>query len=252
MAGNEREAGRGRAARLTLSIEPQPTDSTCGPTCLQAVYRYFGDDVELPALISEVQPLETGGTLAVSLANHALARGYKARIYTFNLVAFDPTWFQRPGVDFRERLLAQSRVKRDPRLQAATRAYLEFLERGGELRLEDLTRKLIRRWLGRGRPILTGLSATYLYGCSREVGTDVLRADDLAGVPTGHFVVLCGYDRKTREVLVADPMRDNPRFGGHSYWVGIDRVIAAILLGVLTYDANLLVLEPGAQEDRPA
>jgi hypothetical protein len=245
MADGERATGR--RARLALRIEPQPTDSACGPTCLQAVYRYYGDDVTLAALIDEVHVLEAGGTLAVSLANHALARGYAATIYTYNLVVFDPTWFQRRDVDLRERLEAQARAKRDPRLLGATRAYREFLDRGGELRFKDLTRKLIRHWLRRERPILTGLSATYLYGCARETGDHVLRPDDLAGVPTGHFVVLSGYDRKKREVLVSDPMRDNPRYGSHIYWVPIDRVISAILLGVLTYDANLLILEPRAE-----
>ena len=47
-----------------------------------------------------------------------------------------------------------------------------------------------------------------------------------------------------RRVLVADPLQDNPRYGVHYYWVHIQRVLGAILLGVLTYDANLLVLEP--------
>jgi len=45
-------------------------------------------------------------------------------------------------------------------------------------------------------------------------------------------------------VCVADPLEDNPRFKEPVYWLPMQRVINAILLGVLTYDANLLVLEP--------
>ena len=30
-----------------LEIQAQPDDLTCGPTCLHAVYRYFGDDVSI-------------------------------------------------------------------------------------------------------------------------------------------------------------------------------------------------------------
>jgi hypothetical protein len=45
-------------------------------------------------------------------------------------------------------------------------------------------------------------------------------------------------------VHVADPLQDNPRYGSHYYTVGMQRLLGAILLGVLTYDANLLVLEP--------
>jgi len=43
---------------------------------------------------------------------------------------------------------------------------------------------------------------------------------------------------------VADPLEDSPRFEQRIYWLPIARVINAILLGVLTYDANLLILEP--------
>ena len=81
--------------KLELEMLPQPDDTTCGPTCLHAVYRYYDDPVPLPQLIDEVEPLSTGGTLAVSLACHALRRRYRATIYTYNLTLFDPTWSTR-------------------------------------------------------------------------------------------------------------------------------------------------------------
>ena len=76
-----------------FEIQPQPDDTTCGPTCLHAVYKHFGDDISLEQLLDEVPRSESGGTLGVHLANHALARGYEARILTWNLRVFDPTWF---------------------------------------------------------------------------------------------------------------------------------------------------------------
>jgi hypothetical protein len=231
-------------SRLEFEIQPQPDDAACGPTCLQAVYRFFGDDVPLRELAAAIPQLDTGGTLAVSLAGHALRRGYRARIYTYNLSLFDPTWFRDPAVDLAERLRRQAAAKADAKLRVATEGFLEYLELGGELRFEELRPALVRGYLKRGRPLLCGLSATYLYGCAREAGSDRLVYDDVRGGPTGHFVVLCGYSPKERRVLVADPLQDNPRFGVHYYWVHIQRVLGAILLGVLTYDANLLVLEP--------
>jgi hypothetical protein len=46
--------------------------------------------------------------------------------------------------------------------------------------------------------------------------------------------------------MVADPYHDNPipGPGGSNYRVGIIRLLGAIMLGVLSYDANLLVIEP--------
>ena len=57
-------------------------------------------------------------------------------------------------------------------------------------------------------------------------------------------MVLCGYDRQTRETLIADPLRINPLGTGQQYRSSINRVINAILLGVLTYDGNLIIIEP--------
>jgi len=230
--------------KLTLEILPQPDDITCGPTCLHAVYRYYGDHLPLRQVIAEVKPLKGGGTLSVLLAHHALERGYQATIFTYNLTVFDPSWFVDGGVDLTDRLKAQAKAKRTTKLRFATKAYLRFLELGGRIRFEELNPDLIRRYLNRGHPVLTGLSATYLFGCARERGEIKLHYDDIRGHPAGHFVVLYGYDLDSDEALVADPLQDNPRFGTHYYPVGIQRLLGAVLLGALTYDANLLVIEP--------
>lgn len=227
--------------RLDLEILPQPDDSTCGPTCLHAVYRYHGDTIPLEQVIRESPRLEEGGTLGALLGCHALQRGYKVTIYTYNLRMFDPTWFESPETDLVSCLQAQARAKGGTKFKAATRAYLNYLQLGGEIRFEDLTPELLRGHLRRGVPILTGLSATYLYRSTRETSTG--ESDAVKGQPVGHFVVLRGYDPETRKVLVADPYLRNPKERLH-YDVGMQRLLSAILLGVVTYDANLLIIEP--------
>lgn len=229
--------------RLTLEILPQPDDVTCGPTCLQAVYRYHYAELPLAKVIEEVPQLPRGGTLAVHLGAHALAQGFDATIYTYNLELFDPTWWAPGPSRLSEKLLAQREVKKDPKLRAATDAYLAYLERGGIIRFQDLTAALIRKYLVRQIPIITGLSATYLYRTAREYGPDD-EYDDVRGEPSGHFVVLCGYNPKARTVLVADPMFENPVAHDHYYEVSIDRLVGSILLGILTHDANLLIIRP--------
>lgn len=236
-------------SRLELEILRQPDDSTCGPTCLHAVYRFYGDEVDLDGLVREVRPLATGGTMSVSLACHALRRGYRATIHPYNPQLFDPTWFRMP-VDLAAKLREQLGVKGDEfRLRHATEAYLEFLELGGRLADDDLTPALLREHLRNGQPLLTGVSATYLYADVREVDS---REDDVRGQPVGHFVVLSGYDARTDEVLVADPLHDNPRYRTPYYWVDVHRLIGAVFLGVLTYDANLLSLEPPGDAREPS
>jgi len=193
-------------------------------------------------VIAEVRPLDGGGTLGVLLASHALRRGYRATIYSYNLQVFDPTWFDLPGDELRRRLESQRRYKTDPKLQIATSAYVGFLDLGGRIVFADLSEELVHGHLEAERPILTGLSATYLYGTPRELGPDY---DDVRGEPVGHFVVICGQDRDRGQVLVADPLDPNPVSEVSVYPVRFDRLAGAVFLGIVTYDANLLVIEPG-------
>ena len=235
--------------KLQLSILPQPTDTTCGPTCLHAVYNYYHDPIPLERVIDEVPVLESGGTLAVHLANHALRRGYAARIYSYNLQLFDPTWFSDGAPDLRANLTMQMEAKSGRKLRAAAQAYIEYLDLGGEVRFQDLTRSLIRKHLNREQPILTGLSATFLHRAPREYGPDN-KSDSIRGEPVGHFVVLSGYDKETKKVLVADPMPRATGGTGNVYEVDISRVMCSILLGIVTYDANLLVVTPRDRDAR--
>ena len=250
---------------LPIEIKPQPDDETCGPTCLHAVYRYWDHSIALDSVVDSFSAItaQGRGTLAVMLGIDALSRGFLANLYTFNLQVFDPTWFdahgKAPAALLTDKLSAQLEAKRsdadqDIRLRIATKSYLEFLARGGNVRFRDLNSRLISSQIRAGKPLLTGLSATYLYRCAREFGPNDVY-DDIRGRPSGHFVVIQGYDPVERQVLVADPLANNPGFGSQRYSVPMSRLIAAIMLGVLTYDANLLVIEPAAtnvKRGRPA
>ena len=229
---------------LPLDIRRQPDDTTCGPTCLHAIYRYYGDPISLEQVIAQVPQWQEGGTLAVYLAIHALRRGYQATIIPFNLTLFDPTWSGLPPDRMSAKLRDQLAFKQDRSgLGEVTRAYLEYLSMGGRLKFEVLTPTLIRRYLKRGAPILTGLSATYLYNSARDYENGgQMKGDDVRGQSTGHFVVLWGYRREDRRVLVADPLVPNPLAPDSYYGVDIYRLVCAIMLGVLTYDGNLLII----------
>jgi len=238
------------ALYLPVQTLPQPDETTCGPTCLHAIYAYWGDHEPLEDVVARMWRLQHGGTFAVFLGCDALRKGYRARIYTYNLTVFDPTWFTQPHVDLAEKLSRQREIKSDPRLEYATAGYLEFLDRGGRLRFASLSQHLIRRILQCRVPMLTGLSSTYLYRSAREFGISDT-PDDVRGLPAGHFVVIAGWDERHRRVLVVDPYQPNPFGSPHEYWISVDRVLAAILLGIVTHDANLLVvLPPSPRMDR--
>lgn len=233
---------------INISIQSQPDGSTCGPTSLHAVYRYYGCHCTLEDVIQSVKRTTSGGSLAAFLGKDALDRGFNATIYVNNLTLFDPSWFKhgQSNPEFlMNKLQLQLKVKHDPDLIQASHAYIDFLKLGGEVKFELLNKQLLTHYFKQSIPILTGLSATYLYQSPRYIYIDdEAYHNDIEGTPCGHFVVLCGYDDFHQHVIVADPHEENPLSSQHFYDVDIHRLINAIMLGVLTYDANLLILTP--------
>jgi hypothetical protein len=226
-----------------IEVHQQPDDVSCGPTCLQGVYRLLGHPLSLEEVMASVRRLDHGGTLGVLLGLDALRRGLSATLFTYNLHVFDPSWFGHEPYPLLDLLEEQLTHKREPRFVAAAEAYVEFLERGGEIRHRELTPTLLSKLVRSGSPPITGLSATYLYGCEREVfDGHRSRYDSVQGEPTGHFVVISGVDDNTGRFRVSDPSGDNPRHRSGTYWVSPHRLLGAILLGVTTYDGNILVV----------
>ena len=91
--------------------------------------------------------------------------------------------------------------------------------------------------------MLSGLSATWLYGHMRERPHDN-EYDDVKGEPVGHFVTICGYVARGERFLVVDPSPHAAYGRNGRYTVLADRLIHSILLGDVTYDSVLLELDP--------
>jgi hypothetical protein len=248
---DEREEEHSAVAReLRVQRFLQPDDVTCGPTCLRKVYDFYGFRVDMDDVVDSIERNEDGGTLAVFLGMAALRRGFRARIYSYDLQIFDPTWTALGMKQLIEKVRARFPYLDDAKRRRTAVAYVRFLEMGGELAFEDLTPALLKRIIDEGHPVLAGLSATYLYGYSRERWDPQggrLVADDIAGEPTGHFVVISGYDQWGRRLTVLDPSEHAPAGDEGRITVGAERLINAIMLGDVTYDAVLLELWP-AQE----
>ncbi len=232
-----------KALFLDFDIKAQPDEVTCGPTCLHALYNYYGDSITLRQVIREVKQVKHGGTLAVMMGSHALKRGYKATIYTYNLNVMDPTWTKLPKARIIDNLHKQMRYKRKRRkLLVASKAYITFLRSGGKIMNAELDEHLIKGYLKKSMPVIAGLSATYLYGTEREI-PDTNKYDSIRGEPVGHFAIINGYESDSGRVFLADPMNPNPLKSQH-YSVTFDRLLNSIMLGIVTYDANLLIIEP--------
>ena len=146
--------------------------------------------------------------------------------------------------ELREKLVALHKAKHAPKLKKAIDAYIRFIDLGGTVATADLRASMFESYFKRDIPVLCGLSATYLYRSPREYTNEKDQSvfDDIHGEPIGHFVVLYGLDEK-KQFMVADPDCTNPMANGPYYKVDKFRLIHSILLGVMTYDGNILVVE---------
>ncbi|MEO7425487.1 MAG: cysteine peptidase family C39 domain-containing protein [Fibrobacteria bacterium] len=226
--------------KLNLHVSKQPDDESCGITCLQAIYDYHDHPASLDKLKREIEHWQTGGTVAVNLARNALTHGFRAEIYTYNIKIFDPTW---KGLDPKElagKLKRRAGKIRSKKQKMVIGFYLDFLKKGGVLKFDDLDEELLNRLFKHHKPIICGLSATYLYQQVRE--TNDCEENDIVGNPVGHFVVVSGWDPVTRSVTIQDPLRKNPISETGTYKLPFTKFSNAVMLGILTYDENLLVI----------
>jgi len=232
-----------KALFLDFDIKAQPDEVTCGPTCLHALYSYYEDDIPLKQVIKEVAQVKHGGTLAVMMGHHALKRGYRAFVYTYNLNVVDPTWAKLSGPRIIKNLRLQMKYKKKRhKLQVASQGYINFLKAGGKILNAELDEQLIKSYLKKSIPVIAGLSATYLYGTPREIPS-TNKYDSIRGEPVGHFAIINGYETEPSKAYLADPMNPNP-LKSQYYSVTFDRLLNSIMLGIVTYDANLLIIQP--------
>ena len=224
-------------------IVPQQFVIGCGPACLHAVYRHWGkSNLPIERISREIQTFENGGTFSVRLGIHALKNGYKATMHSYNLRVFDPTWEEFDPITIARKLRERAAFVSEPKTKENIASYIEFLELGGQVAFAELTTKLLQELLEKRNPIIVGLSATHLYRSPRVTrnGDD----DDVEGDPQGHFVIILGVDDTTDKVWVADPFQEHPLHDELIYAIDSQRLINAIMLGILTYDANLLQISP--------
>lgn len=225
-----------------IKIQSQPTDTTCGPTCLNGIYTFLKKPIPLKQTISEVRYLDTGGTMGEALGIHALENGLSSTIYTHNLNVFDPTWFKISRKSLIKKLRKQSRAPKTLKIRKSSKLYIDFLKLGGKVRFEALSPSFLHHILLEKGPVIIGLSSTYLYMCSRERNEDN-EYDDVMGSPQGHFVILAGMIKNGSQVEIYDPLDDNPISKTNNYKIDTTRFINSILIGAITYDANIIVIE---------
>lgn len=66
--------------------------------------------------------------------------------------------------------------------------------------------------------------------------------DEWMGAATGHFIIIQGYDTADETLYIADPYAPHPLSNDHYYKTSFSHWLHAHLLGIVSYDAELLVI----------
>jgi hypothetical protein len=218
----------------------QQDEVSCGAACLAQVLHYYGIEASQTELAERIRRTEEGGTLAVFIGLLAQDLGLRVRLHPLGLRHFDPTWWNLSRRAILQKLTARGEALG---MSEELEGWITLLERGGKVGFGPLERQRLVRILARHRPVIAGLSATWLYRETRH-DPSTNQPDDVAGQPVGHFVVVTGYERRGRRFLINDPYPDIPLGAEGVYTLPARRLITAILMGDATRDAVLLEIWP--------
>lgn len=194
----------------------QPTNTTCSPTALSMLLRYYGEEFNVADISAKVPQVknekgEDCGTINQQMATWCISLGFDVVLYTADVQVIDQSWSKLTSTEVVERLEARKSGFKVPSLgelwnNAYCQAYIEFIRSGGELHIANaITSKLLYKMLEKG-PVLPCLSFDTLYGIGRtiNIGEKETKPDDVNGKAWNHSVVIYGNDEQGN-FLVADP-----------------------------------------------
>jgi len=171
----------------------------CGPSSLQQVLEYYGRKISLKDILANVKMFPFG-TPPPYLAIGAKKLGYKVRLISFDVNYVDPSWKNSPKNEIIEKLKKRLPTIKNRIINRRTKGLIMALESGVELDIKIPSEKILIKYMKRGIPPIITLSYNVLHDYKRKLND---KLDDVKGLPTGHYVVVSGYD--DNNFIVTDP-----------------------------------------------
>jgi len=213
------------AVSHNITATAQPTDLSCGHTCLSMLMSSLGVSM-MPQEIMHDIPLLTNddgeewGTFGIDLAHWCMKRGYSATTYTFDSQLIHLPWEHLSPAEIIDALHALKDTYVFAGLgknltRSFIESYIRYLSDGGTLIIRPfITVSLLHELLERG-PFAALATYNVLYGTG-------------GGKANTHFVVVYGRDEEGN-FLIADPWKDNGR-----KVLEPERLLSAIMSGQMT------------------
>lgn len=195
----------------------QPTNHACTPAALAIVLSFFGETMTPEQIMEEIpknfdkQGKEIG-SVNQQYASWAINKGYIVTLYSADFELLDVGWVTLDKNELTKKLQASIGKHEIGFLghewsKRYIEAYIEFLEKGGQLVIKSyFDTELLDALLQQG-PLLAAVSSQVLYekGRSKDIGLRVSELDDINGSISTHSIVIIG--KEEGGYIIADPWK---------------------------------------------
>lgn len=178
--------------RLDVPLVLQTNGSVdCGLAGMAMVLQYFGKDDTLDDLKQDI-PVDKVGTYAPQLGSYLLGRGFDVEIVTMHPKLFTLADQAMTQHAILERMLSLLETARDEQNKKTLAFFIEFLERGGNIRVGIPGPEHVAEEIKAKRPVCALLTTNFLKGSRPGLNY--------------HFVVITGIDDQS--IWYNDPLPD--------------------------------------------
>ncbi len=196
----------------------QPTNHSCSQTAVAMLLSHYGEiltpeDILAKAGVNQDESGNDIGTVNQDLATVCISLGYEVTIHSADFQLLDISWagLSRQSLQDKLRLVLPARrvaALGDFWSQQYLHSYINFLEKGGELKITAyFSEQYFDELLVKG-PFLCGVCPGVLYSLGHDrVQSGVIREsvpDDINGEVGTHSVIVYGKS-DSGQYLVADP-----------------------------------------------
>ena len=212
---------------LTFPNTKQKVSSkSCGPICLANIYDYLKINVGLKKILTDLKIENKTTTYVPQLALHLKSQGLNTTLISSTPYIVSPSWFNKSNLIIVERLEKYITFNKKNKWEKTIKYLITYLKNDGNLRIIDLTTKIIDHYLDDGYLIVCCLEESWIWG-ERKVKV-IVKFDDVLGAPRGHFIVLYGKDKS--DYFVSDPYPTGLKNRDGLYKLNKDKLLVATLV----------------------
>lgn len=208
----------------------------CGPMCLKNTYDYLGKQKTLKQIFKEMDVDEDTPTYLPQLARNLHSNNIQTTIVSSQSKVINFAWKDSTKAEIIAKLkrcvVRSKRPEMITEWDKETLHTLFYLQEGGDIKIDNITKELVNNYLQKGKIIITCVETSWLWGNRKIKGKAIF--NDVLGDQSGHFVVITGI--KNDKYIISDPYPLNAK--NEIKEISQDHLIVATLI----WDAALIVI----------